>query len=174
MKFRRSVGPILLATATILATGAQAASHYETARVIDAIPVYQTVRYAVPVEDCRAETVRLPSYQGSGTAPIIGAVIGGALGNAVGHKKRNKQVGAVVGAVLGATIGNDIRRNSSGPSPVRYGTRNVCDTYTEYRNEDRLVGYDVRYEYAGRTYSTRMKRHPGEQVRIRVTPIERW
>ena len=174
MQLRRLIRPAALATATVLAVGVQAASHYETARVIDAIPVYQTVRYAVPVEDCRAETVRLPSYNGSATAPIIGAVIGGALGNAVGHKKRNKQVGAAVGAILGATIGHDIRRNSLEPSPVRYGTQNVCDMYTEYRNEDRLVGYDVRYEYAGRTYSTRMKRHPGNEVRIRVTPIERW
>lgn len=174
MQFHRLIRPAALATATVLAVGVHAASHYETARVIDAIPVYQTVRYAVPVEDCRAETVRLPQYQASGTGPIVGAIIGGALGNAVGHKKRNKQVGAVVGALLGASIGNDIRRNSPHASPARYGTRNVCDTFTEHRNEDRLVGYDVTYEYAGRTYSTRMKRHPGDEIRIRVTPIERW
>ena len=173
MQFRRLIQPAALATATVLAVGAQATSHYETARVIDAIPVYEKVRYAMPVEDCRAETVPLPTYHASGTAPIIGAIIGGALGNAVGHKKRNKQIGATVGAVLGASIGNDIRRDRSGAAPVRYGTRNVCDTFTEYRNEDRLVGYDVTYEYAGRTYSTRMRRHPGDEVRIRVTPIER-
>ncbi len=172
MKLRRLIQPAALATATVLAVAANATSHYETAAVIDAIPVYEKVRYAVPVEDCRAETVRLPQYHASGTGPIVGAVIGGALGNAVGHKKRNKQVGAVVGAVLGATIGNDIRRNSSAAAPARYGTRNFCDTYTEYRNEDRLVGYDVTYEYAGRAYSTRMKRHPGDEVRIRVTPID--
>ena len=173
MQFRRLIQSAALATATVLAVGAGAASHYETAPVIDAIPVYEKVRYAVPVEDCRAETVRLPQYHASGTAPIVGAMIGGALGNAVGHKKRNKQVGAVLGAVLGASIANDIRRNSSATSTVRYGTRHFCDTYTEYRNEDRLVGYDVTYEYAGRTYSTRMRRHPGDDVRIRVTPIER-
>lgn len=173
MRLRRLIQSATLATATVLAVGAGAASHYETASVIDAIPVYEKVRYAVPVEDCRAETVRLPQYHASGTAPIVGAMIGGALGNAVGHKKRNKQVGAVLGAVLGASIANDIRRNSSAASPVRYGTRNFCDRHTEYRNEDRLVGYDVTYEYAGRTYSTRMKRHPGDDVRIRVTPIER-
>lgn len=173
MKFRRLIQPAALATATVLAVGVQAASHYDTARVVDAIPVYEKVRYAMPMEECRAETVRLPQYHASGTAPIVGAVIGGALGNAVGHRKRNKQVGAVVGAVLGATIANDIRRNSSASAPVRYGTRHFCDTYTEYRNEDRLVGYDVTYEYAGRTYSTRMKRHPGDEIRILVTPIDR-
>lgn len=173
MQLRRLIQPAALATATVLTVGVQAASPYETARVIDAIPVYEKVRYAMPMEECRAETVRLPQYHASGTGPIIGAVIGGALGNAVGHKKRNKQVGAVVGAVLGASIANDIRRNSPASAPVRYGTRHFCDTYTEYRNEDRLVGYDVTYEYAGRTYGTRMSRHPGDEIRIRVTPIGR-
>ena len=170
MQLRRLIRPAALATATSLAIGAQAASHYDSARVIDVIPVYETVRYAMPVENCRAQTVRLPQYQASGTAPIIGAVIGGAVGNAVGHKKRNKQVGALIGAVLGATIGNDIANAS--PNRARYGTRHYCDTYTEYRNEERLLGYDVSYEYAGQTYTSRMKRRPGDEIRIRVTPIE--
>ena len=172
MEIRRLIQPAVLATATIFAAGAQAASHYETARVTEVIPVYETVRYAVPVEDCRAETVRLPQYDAPGTGPIVGAILGGALGNAVGHKKRNKQVGAVVGAVLGASIARDIAKGSPNRSAARYGTRHVCGTYTEQRDEDRLVGYDVTYEYAGRTYATRMKRHPGDEIRIRVTPIE--
>ena len=88
----------------------------------------------------------------------------------MGHKKRNKQVGALIGAVLGATIGNDIANAS--PDRARYGTRHYCDTYTEYRNEERLLGYDVSYEYAGQTYTSRMKRRPGDEIRIRVTPIE--
>ena len=172
MRFQRLIQPAVLATATILAAGAQAASHYDTARVIDVTPVYEKVRYAMPVEECGPQTVRLPEYRASGTAQIVGAVIGGALGNAVGHKKRNKQVGTAVGAVLGASIANDIARNSRGDSRVRYGTRNVCQTFTEYRDEDRLLGYDVRYRYAGQTYTARMKRHPGTEIRIRVTPIE--
>ena len=126
----------------------------------------------MPVEDCRAQTVRLPQYGASGTGPIIGAVIGGAVGNAVGHNKRNKQVGALVGAVLGASIGNDIVNASPDRSRVRYETRHVCDTFTEYRNEERLLGYDVSYEYAGQTYTARMKRRPGSEIRIRVTPVE--
>ena len=172
MQFRRLIRPAALATATSLAVGAQAASHYETARVINVIPVYKTVRYAMPVEECRAQTVRLPQYRASGTAPIIAAVIGGAVGNAVGHNKRNKQVGALVGAVLGATIGNNIANASPDHSRARYATRHVCDTFTEYRNEERLLGYDVSYEYGGQTYTARMKRRPGDEIRIRVTPIE--
>ena len=172
MQFRRLIRPAALATATFLAVGAQATSHHDRARVTDVTPVYETVRYAVPVEECRAETFRLPDHHASGTVPILGAIIGGAVGNAVGHRKRNKQVGAVVGAVLGASIGRDIRNASPDRSHARYGTRDVCQTMTEYRDEERLLGYDVCYEYAGRTYTTRMKRHPGDEIRIRVTPIE--
>ena len=172
MRIQRLIQPAVLATATILAAGVQAASHYDTARVIDVTPVYEKVRYAMPVEECGPQTVRLPEYRAPGTAQIVGAVIGGALGNAVGNKKRNKQVGTAVGAVLGASIANDIARNSRDDSRTRYGTRNVCQTFTEYRDEDRLLGYDVRYRYADQTYTARMKRHPGDEIRIRVTPIE--
>lgn len=172
MQIRRLIGPAALVAATSLTVGAQAASHYDTASVIDVTPVYKTVRYAVPVEECGPQTVRLPEYRAPGTAQIVGAVIGGAIGNAVGHKKRNKQVGAAVGAVLGASIANDVANASRRDAGARYGTRNVCETFTEYRDEDRLLGYDVRYEYAGQTYTARMKRHPGDEIRVRVTPIQ--
>ncbi len=172
MQFRRLIRPAALATAASLTVGAHAVSHYDTARVIDVTPVYKTVRYAVPVEECGPQTVRLPEYRAPGTAQIVGAVVGGAIGNAVGNKKRNKQVGAAVGAVLGASIASDIARASRGDSRVRYGTRNVCETFTEYRDQDRLIGYDVCYEHAGQTYTARMKRHPGDEIRVRVTPID--
>jgi uncharacterized protein YcfJ len=31
-----------------------------------------------------------------------------------------------------------------------------------------LLGYDVRYVYAGQTYETRMDRDPGKSLRVRV------
>ena len=34
--------------------------------------------------------------------------------------------------------------------------------------EERVDGYDVTYEYAGREYVTRMPYDPGERIRIRV------
>jgi hypothetical protein len=38
--------------------------------------------------------------------------------------------------------------------------------------ENRMVGYDVVYEYAGRRYTTRMARDPGAEIAIDVRPSD--
>jgi len=170
----------LLALPLVLAPSLTfAASTYERARVVDVDPIYKTVSYEVPVQQCHEARVRQHSRgygRRSATSPILGAIIGGALGNAVGHGKRNKQVGAVIGAVLGGSIGADIsRRNRPYHNDrVEYETREVCDTAYELRSEEQLTGYNVSYVYAGQTYSTRMRRDPGDSVRVRVhvSPVE--
>jgi uncharacterized protein YcfJ len=148
---------------------------YDYAQVVSSEPMYQTVSYSVPVEQCRQQTVAYEEPQRrSATPTILGAVIGGALGNAVGSGTRNKQVGVAVGAVLGGSIGNDIGRRQQGyGQPVRYGTEEVCATQYEERAEQRLTGYRVTYRYAGETYTTTMDRDPGSSLRVRVdvTPV---
>ena len=166
--------------ALLVPSMALAATTYDRARVVDVDPVYETVSYDVPVQECRMEQVRYeePVYgrRASATGPILGAIIGGALGNAVGHKKRNKQVGAVVGAVLGGSIGADIARNPRRHhnTHAQYRTEEVCDTVHEQRTEQHLADYNVSYVYAGQTYTTRMRRDPGStvRVRVRVSPVD--
>ena len=163
----------------LLPSMALAGTTTDRARVMAVEPVYRTVAYSVPVEECRLVDVPVnePSdgYR-SYTAPIVGAIIGGAIGNAVGHNKTNKKVGTAVGAVLGGTIGRDIgRRNaeSRGYRRVAYRTEEICETRHETREEAQLDGYDVTYRYAGQTHTTRMDHDPGNylQVRVRVTPV---
>lgn len=170
----RIVKAVLLA-AVVLPGLTVAGTTYDRARVVDVEPLYETVTYEVPREQCHME--RVPYHRDAGrrsaTAPIVGAIIGGALGNAVGHKKRNKQVGTVVGAVLGGSIGADIaRRNHRHGARVSYGSEEVCRVVNDIREEERLLGYRVTYRYAGETYTTRMDRDPGPslRVRVRVTP----
>ena len=145
---------------------------YDRAKVVAVEPLYETVSYDVPREQCYVE--RVPSrhdgrHGRSATAPIVGAIIGGALGNAVGHKKRNKQVGTVVGAILGGSIGADIgRRNHRNYQHVSYSDQQVCRVVSDTREEERLLGYRVTYRYAGETYTTRMDRDPGPSLRVRV------
>ncbi len=165
----------LLLTAVLLPALALAGTTYDRARVVSVQPLYETVNYEVPREQCHVQRVahRHAGGHRSATGPIIGAIIGGALGNAVGHKKRNKQVGTVVGAVLGGSIGADIsRRNRRNAEYVSYTDEEVCRVVTDYREEERLLGYRVTYRYAGETYTTRMDRDPGRslRVRVRVTP----
>ena len=165
--------PVLLAPGLTFA-----ATTYERARVVGVDPIYKTVSYDVPVQACREVQVaqRQPSHsQASATVPILGAIIGGAIGNAVGHHKKNKQVGTVIGAVLGGSIGADVaRQRRYEQGHVEYTTSEVCDTSYEVRSEEQLTGYDVSYVYAGQTYLTRMRRDPGDsiRVRVRVVPVD--
>ena len=43
-----------------------------------------------------------------------------------------------------------------------------CETRSEVREEERIDGYRVTYEYNGRVYTTRTKRDPGDELRVRV------
>lgn len=191
MSVLRTVAPPFLGAALLLgAAGAPSSAlagtssgvSLDRAKVVAAEPVYRTVSYSEPIEQCRLidepapATPRYRSY----TGPILGAIIGGAIGNAVGHSKTNKKVGTAVGAVLGGTIGRDVQRraeqrraDSYGAHSVRYETREVCETVYETREELELTGYDVTYRYAGQTHTTRMDHDPGRylDVRVRVTPV---
>lgn len=165
------VPSLVLADVRPLADG-----RYQYAEVLAADPIYETVSYTVPVEQCRQE--RVPYYEDRGrasaTGPILGAIIGGALGNAVGHKKRNKQVGTAVGAILGGSIGADIaRRQRQYAGTTRYATEEVCSVVHEERLEEELTGYRVTYRYGDETYTTTMDHDPGSSLRVRVhvTPI---
>ena len=142
---------------------------YDYATVLDSQPVYTTVKINTPREECWQEQVVYEDSRRSRhpLGMVVGGVIGGALGNAVGHKKSNKRVGAVVGAVLGATVGNVIASSNAQPQR-RQETQERCKVYQEYREEERLVGYQVRYRYNAQTYSTRMDTDPGDTIKVRL------
>lgn len=147
---------------------------FDYATVIDTQPVYTTVQINTPREECWQEEV-VYEDRGRSSHPlgtVVGGVIGGALGNAVGHKKSNKRVGAVVGAVLGATLGKVIA-SSNAPSQRRHETLERCKVYQDYREEERLIGYQVRYRYNAQTYSTRMDSDPGDTIKVRlgISPV---
>lgn len=168
---RSALGAVVLGSAVMLSSVACATS-YDEAQVLRAEPVYRTVSYNVPTEQCHDEEVAYyePERRGSATPTILGVLIGGALGNAVGHHKVNKRIGTAVGAVLGGSIGTDIgrhaRANQYGGS--RYGTERVCQSVNEVREEEELAGYDVEYAFGGQVYRTQTRNHPGETLRVRV------
>lgn len=160
----------LLLVASMWATSVSANTTYEYAQVIDSRPVYQTVEISSPRQECWNEEVvsHRRSHSDSRTPAIVGTIIGGALGNAVGHGKSNKRIGTVVGAVLGHSIGRDIVAANGRNRDTYYETVRHCETVYEYREEERLIGYDVRYRYNNEEYSVRMDEEPGAEVRVRV------
>lgn len=151
---------IVLAALAAIATAANAD---EFARVVSAAPLVQQI--AVPRQVCTQQQVETqPSKSGLGA--ILGAVAGGALGNQVGHGG-GRAVATAVGAVGGAVLGNNIE----GTPPGQVQTVQNCHTETVYEN--RVNGYTVQYEYAGRQYTTQMPYQPGDSIKVRVsvTPV---
>ena len=167
MPVLRHCKPLALAALAAAVAGVRAEVHIDYAEVIETRPVYQSVSYAVPEEHCRIERRPAQARRVSATGPILGAIVGGALGNAIGHKRRNKQVGAVVGAALGGSIGYDVARKRRDRSVAGHEVE-VCDAVERHRTEERFMGYDVTYRYAGERYTARMDNHPGERIRVRV------
>jgi uncharacterized protein YcfJ len=159
-----------------------AESFTDRARVISSRPIQE--RIPVTREECWNDVQR--SYEerrvtrsdtgapiGAGT--VLGAIVGGVAGHQVGSGRGNDAATAA-GAIIGGLIGNQADRNAGRVGPGGTVTevervpveRNVerCRTVNEVR--EATLGYDVRYEYLGRQFQTRMDRDPGRQLRVSV------
>jgi hypothetical protein len=96
---------------------------------------------------------------------LTGALIGGGIGSQIGGGNGAIAAG-LIGAVGGALLGNNVEANNMRAQQAAVPT---CTTETTYEN--RTVGYDVTYEYAGQQYTTRMPYDPGATVRLQVSPV---
>ncbi|MBC55094.1 MAG: histidine kinase [Gammaproteobacteria bacterium] len=167
----KSVGMLSLgASALWVSSTALAQTQYVYADVLESRPVYQSVTVSAPREQCWQEQVpvRDRHRSDSRTPALISAIVGGAIGNAVGNNSSSRKVGTVVGAVLGHSVGRDIVAANSRHEPARYQTVQHCEVVDEYYDEERLMGYQVRYRYNGEDFSVRMDDDPGERIRLRV------
>ena len=167
---RVTKGSILGLCLLVVSGTALAQSSYESVAVISAQPVYQLTRIETPQERCVEERVVIErrNQQASGTPIIVSTIIGGALGNAVGNNKSSRRVGAVLGAVLGNSVGRDIARQSQSSDTREYQTVERCETVFVSHEEERLLGYDVIYQFNGQQYSVRTEQDPGSQMKVRV------
>jgi len=148
------------ALAALAATAATGASAQEQGRVLSATPVTQQV--AIPQQVCGNETIYSESRP-TGAGAVLGAVAGGAAGNAIGHGG-GRVAATAIGLIGGALLGNNIE----GTRP-EYQNVTRCSNQTHYEN--RVVGYDVLYEYAGRQYTTRTQHDPGAWIPLSVQPL---
>lgn len=136
----------------------------------------------------RHDDGRLLSREATGT--IAGGIIGGVIGRQFGGGK-GRDAMTLAGTLIGAAVGRDRveRRHARGYGHARHdrhhgyrGERVVearpvryCETRYEYRDEERIDGYRVTYDYNGRTYITRTDYAPGDTIRVRVdvSPVTR-
>lgn len=156
--------PSLLALASVLvASGAtaQTTTGAEQGRVISSTPVIQQV--VVPRQVCQDEVVTSQGYN-SGAGAVMGGIAGGAIGNAIGDGS-GRAAATVLGLIGGAMLGNRIEGNGT---PQTQTVRR-CGTQSVYEN--RTVGYQVVYEYAGRQYQVQMPQDPGPYIPLQVVPL---
>ena len=136
-----------------------AANAQEVGQVLSRSAVYQQV--AVPRQTCTPTPVVVQSSSGGGA--LMGAIAGGAMGNAVGDGS-GRALATMIGIVGGAMVGDRIE----GPGQAYVQNTTTCSTQTAYEN--RLVGYDVVYEYAGKRYNVQLPQDPGPTISLQVNP----
>lgn len=144
-------------------------TYYDYAHVERVKPITEYVDVGKPREVCWTEHVSKRRHYrgGSATPEIIGGIVGGLVGNQIGSG-RGKDIATVAGAILGGSIAHDVKRHR------RHGYHSYtkpierCEIRHDYHQEERVVGYRVKYRYNGKLYTTRMDRHPGSTVKVRV------
>jgi uncharacterized protein YcfJ len=131
-------------------------------RVIEARPLYAADSAK---EECfntrtgRYEEPRDSSGNKVGAGTAIGAVAGGVLGHQVGSGRGNT-LATVGGALLGGLAGHHVENRNNNDDGY---DRSRCRVTSH--NGAAPAGYDVRYEYKGREYVTRLDHDPGRWVR---------
>lgn len=148
----------LLAWTALLPMGAGA---QELGNVLSRTPVYQQV--LVPRQTCTQVPIAQPA-PGSGAGALMGAIAGGAMGNAIGDGS-GRALATMIGIVGGALVGERIE----GPNGTLVQNQTQCSTQNVYEN--RLIGYNVVYEYAGKQYTVQLPQDPGTTIPLQVTPL---
>lgn len=152
-----------LVALTLLTASAAAAvpalAQQEQGRVLSATPVIQQV--AIPQQVCGSDYV-YSRRQPTGGGALLGAIVGGLAGSAIGGGS-GRAAATAIGVMGGSIVGNQVEAGPPGYYPVQR-----CGTQTYYEN--RTVGYDVTYEYAGRRYTTRTDYNPGRWIPLSVLP----
>ncbi|MGV8959597.1 MAG: glycine zipper 2TM domain-containing protein [Stenotrophomonas sp.] len=100
-------------------------------------------------------------------ATVIGGVAGAVLGSQVGGGD-GRFLGTAVGTLMGGVAGRSIYEANNRNSAYQRSNVQVCEPVGYGRERERVAGYDVTYEYAGRTYHTRRDYNPGDRIRVRV------
>lgn len=128
----------------------------EVAQVLSRTAVYQQV--AMPRQTCTQSIT--PNAPTSGGGAMIGAIAGGVIGSALGD---GNGLGTMLGVIGGAMLGDKAESSNNSQAVTTCSTQTVM--------ENRLVGYNVVYEYAGKTYNVQLPQDPGPTLAIQVTPV---
>ncbi len=169
MKIKKRLPAYLLAgVVAAVSTGSSAnePGHAIEVPVVSSSPVYQVVRINTPQEECWQEAVTVPTKSNSNTPEILGAIVGAGVGRLFGDG-RGQDAATVAGAILGGSIGSDLENKNASGNQVQYQQR--CRVVDQYRDEERLQGYDVTFKLNDRLYTTRTRNDPGSSIKVNFT-----
>lgn len=136
----------------------------DSARVIESRPLYEAANTRQECWNPRAghfEEVRGENKTRIGKGAAIGALAGGVLGHQV-----DSGGGTAAGAILGGILGHQLERRNDSNDAQNDLDYSRCRVASEGTGSGNVVGYDVRYEYDGREYVTRMDHDPGRRLRV--------
>lgn len=170
---RKTTQIATLIAVLVAASGTARADHRQDdemivrAPVVASEPVYDTINE--PRKECWTETTgyETQSYRNANSpgGAILGAIAGGLIGSTVG-KGNGKVAAAAVGAATGAVVGD--RWNDRGVYTESRPTQvERCATHDNIRQV--VIGYDVRYRFNGREFTTRLPYDPGEFLKLNVS-----
>jgi uncharacterized protein YcfJ len=148
-----------LATTLLLAT-ASLAQAQEIGQVISREAVYQQI--AVPRQTCSQMPVAVQNPTSGGGA-LMGAIAGGTVGSQIGGGS-GQALATMIGVVGGSIMGDRIENPGT-------QVQNQTTCTTQNIMENRLVGYNVVYEYAGKQHSVQLPQDPGPTIQLQVTPV---
>jgi uncharacterized protein YcfJ len=138
-----------------------AASPALVGQVISRTALFQPV--AVPGQVCANTPITVqPPHSGAGA--LMGAIAGGAVGSQIGGGQ-GQALATMAGVIGGAILGDNIEK----PAPAQTINQTTCTLQSAYEN--RLVGYQVVYEYAGKQYTVQLPQDPGPTIALQVSPV---
>jgi uncharacterized protein YcfJ len=149
-----------LTTPALLLALASLAQAQEVGQVISRTAVYQQV--AVPRQTCSQTPVAVQNPI-SGAGALMGAIAGGAVGSQIGGGS-GQALATMAGIVGGAMMGDRVENPGS-------QLQNQTTCTTQNYMENRLVGYTVVYEYAGKQHTVQLPQDPGPTIQLQVTPV---
>ena len=150
----------LVALGLVSSAAAALATEYGT--VISTTPV--VVQAWAQQQQC-TEQQALVQSRTSGGGQVLGAIIGGVIGNSLGGGA-GRAAATGLGVVAGSIIGNQAEAANTPPTVVP-----LRNCQNSMRLENRVLGYDVVYEYNGQRYSARMAQPPTERVALTMTVV---
>lgn len=149
-----------LTTSALLLALAGLAQAQEVGQVISRAAVYQQV--AVPRQTCSQTPVAVQTPS-SGAGALMGAIAGGAVGSQIGGGS-GQALATMAGIVGGSILGDRIENPGT-------QVQNQTTCTTQNFMENRLVGYNVVYEYAGKQHTVQLPQDPGPTIQLQVTPL---